>query len=71
MSKLVSGMMLLTEDNGSYQYLHYLIGTPYGFKVIDSCGALIEFEQDNYSKAYIPKDYDDPWVPVEGSEIIF
>lgn len=70
MSKLTSGMMLLTENNGGYQYLHYLMMTPYGWKVIDSCGALIDFEIENYEKAYIPVDYDDPWTPINGTEII-
>lgn len=68
MSNLISGMMLLEKVYGD---LHFLISTPYGFKAIDTNGSCIEFEKDNYKKAYIPKDYADPWLALEGTEIIF
>lgn len=68
MKNLVSGMMLLEKAHGD---LHYLISTPYGFKSIDTCGACIEFEKDNYEKAYIPVDYEDPWMEKEDTIVVF
>lgn len=69
MEELVSGMALIRR--GEYADLHFLIDTPYGLRAIDPDGCCIEFDINNYKMAYIPVNYDDPWVPKEGTEIIF
>jgi hypothetical protein len=68
LSNLVSGMMLVTKAYGD---LHYLIATPFGYKVIDVDGCCIDLELHNYTKAYIPSSYDDIWTPLNNTEIIF
>jgi hypothetical protein len=67
MSNLVSGMILVTKEYGD---LYYYIDTPYGPKVIDVNAYCIDFDLSNYEKAYIPKNYGDPWTPAEGTEIM-
>lgn len=68
MNNLVSGMILIEKIYGD---AHTLFITPYGWMVIDANGSYIEFDKDNYSKAYIPKDYNDPWEPLENTIIEF
>lgn len=68
MKNLVSGMMLLEKTYGD---LHYLISTPYGHMAIDTNGYCVEFNQENYKKAYIPVSYDDPWTAIKETEVIF
>jgi hypothetical protein len=65
---LVSGMVLVEKIYGD---LNFLISTPYGWKAIDANGSCIEFCKDNYEKAYIPVDYNDPWLVSEGTDVIF
>lgn len=67
MSNLVSGMILVEKTYGD---LHWLITTSEGWKAIDTGACCIEFDPNNYEKAYIPKNYGDPWIPLEGTEII-
>ncbi|KZL88736.1 hypothetical protein [Clostridium magnum] len=67
MENLVSGMILVEKDFGD---LHWLVITPEGWKAIDTGACCIEFEPSNYTKAYIPKDYNDPWTPADGTEIM-
>ncbi|MCH5138201.1 hypothetical protein JMF89_13435 [Clostridiaceae bacterium UIB06] len=68
MERLISGMILVEKTYGD---LHTLLTTPVGWKVIDANGSCIDFDKENYSKAYIPKDYNDPWTPLEGTEVVF
>ena len=65
--ELQSGMMLVGYGN-----IHYLLGTPKGFKVIEKCGSCIPFIQNDYISAYVPENYDDDiLIPITGTEIIF
>jgi len=66
-NELQSGMMLMTE----YDSLNFLVGTPTGFIVIDTCGSVIPFDKSRLKYAFIPKDYEDMWEEVEGSQIMF
>ncbi len=68
MANLVSGMILLEKTYGD---LHYLITTPFGWKVIDTCGACMEFDKESYERAYIPINYDDVWTPIENTIVEF
>jgi hypothetical protein len=68
MKNLVSGMMLIEKTYGD---LYYLVTTPEGWMTIDPSGYCESFNQENFKKAYIPKNYGDPWVVLEGTEIIF
>jgi len=64
MDNLISGMILVEKTYGD---LHLLCATPYGWKVVDANGSYIEFDPSNYSKAYIPESYEDPWTPLAGT----
>lgn len=68
MENLVSGMLLVEKTYGD---LHYLISTPYGWKVIETSGNISDFKKGNYERAYIPLDYEDPWIEQKDTEIIF
>lgn len=68
MKNLISGMILVEK---SYGDLYYLITTPQGWMTIDPNACCEPFMQENFKKAYIPKDYTNPWVALEGTEVIF
>jgi len=67
-NELQSGMMLMSKHGD----LNFLVQTPHGFIVIDSCGSVIEFDKEWFEYAFFPKDYDENmWQEIEGSQIIF